>query len=193
MAKDPAFLFYPGDWQGGTVTFSRHLKGCYIDLLVAQFNNGSLSLDEIKTVLGSDFGQTWPTLQKKFKVDSNGLFYNEKLLTESIKRKDFSKSRRKNLEGSTHMGSHMENENEKRRLEFIKKVDEFKNEFSEKILISFKSYWLEMNKSRTKFRFEGQTFFDFKKRLNTFLINDNQSKASDKQSTITTQAKDLTC
>src|SRR5688572_2070648 len=68
MAKDPACLFYWGDWQGGTITFSRHLKGCYMDLLTAQFNNGPLSLDEIRTVLGSDFGQHWPTLQKKFEV-----------------------------------------------------------------------------------------------------------------------------
>lgn len=94
MAKDPAFLFYPGDWQGGTMTFSRFLKGCYIDVLIAQFNNGHLSLDEIKTVLGSDFGQAWPTLQKKFVQDENGLWFNEKLEHETKRRREYTESRR---------------------------------------------------------------------------------------------------
>jgi hypothetical protein len=123
MAKDPAFLFYPGDWQGGTSTLSRFLKGCYIDVLIAQFNSGHLSLEEIKTVLGSDFGQSWPTLQKKFNKDPEGLFYNVKLETEMIKRKEYSKSRSKNRTSKKdmnnicetyekHMSLHMENENE---------------------------------------------------------------------------------
>lgn len=123
MAKDPAFLFYPGDWQGGTATFSRFLKGCYMDILIAQFNSGPLSLEEIKTVLGSDFGTSWPTLQKKFRSE-NSLFFNERLETEKIKRKDYSKSRSDNRNGKStydatyvkHMSTHMENENENRNL-----------------------------------------------------------------------------
>lgn len=108
MAKDPAFLFYPGDWQGGTTTFTRHLKGAYIDILIALFNNGPLSLEEIKTVLGSDFGQSWPALQKKFKFE-NGLYFNERLKIEMEKRSNYTASRRKNAK---HMLRHMENENE---------------------------------------------------------------------------------
>jgi len=103
MAKDPAFLFYPGDWQGGTSTFSRFLKGCYLDVLIAQFNSGHLSLEEIKTVLGSDFGQSWPALQKKFQKDNDGLFFNEKLDTEVFRRKEYSKSRADNRRGKTHV------------------------------------------------------------------------------------------
>lgn len=103
MSKDPAFLFYPGDWQGGTSTFTRFIKGCYLDVLIAQFNSGHLSLEEIKTVLGSDFGQSWPTLQKKFKKDDDGLFFNEKLHTEIVRRKEYSKSRADNRKGKTHV------------------------------------------------------------------------------------------
>lgn len=112
MAKDPAVLWYWNDWNGGTCTMSRFLKGCYMDLLHAQFNNGNLSLDEIKTILGSDFGSSWSTLQKKFKQDDKGLFFNERLVFESNKRKKFSSSRQENLKGSLHMVYHMENENE---------------------------------------------------------------------------------
>lgn len=103
--EDPAVSWYWNDWMGGTATFTRHLKGCYMDLLHAQFNNGALSLDEIKTVLGSDFG-LWSTLQKKFKQDESGLFYNNRLRLEVIKRKGFNKSRKDNLSGKndSHMG-----------------------------------------------------------------------------------------
>lgn len=115
MAKDPAMLWYWNDWNSGTVTLSRYLKGCYIDVLHAQFNNGHLSLEEIKTVLGSDFESSWPTLQKKFETDQNGLFFNKRLEQEQEKRRAFTESRRTNRM-STHMNkhmiAHMENENE---------------------------------------------------------------------------------
>lgn len=88
MAKDPAFLFYPGDWQGGTTTMSRHLKGCYLDLLIAQFNSGPLSLEEIKTVLGNDFA-LWGSLSKKFAVDETDKYFNERLEAEKLRRKIF--------------------------------------------------------------------------------------------------------
>lgn len=122
MAKDPAFLFYPGDWQGGTTTFSRHLKGCYIDVLIAQFNSGPLSIEEIKTVLGTDFA-AWGTLSKKFKRTDNGLFFNERLEIEKKKRAEYSLSQRNKRLGKikTHETSHekqviehMENKNEDR-------------------------------------------------------------------------------
>lgn len=88
MAKDPAFLFYPNDWIGGTMILNRHQKGCYLDLLVAQFNNGPLSLDTIKAVLGQDQA-AWTVLSKKFKQTGEGLWYNERMETEKKKRGEF--------------------------------------------------------------------------------------------------------
>ena len=127
MAKDPAMLWYWNDWHSGTVLMSRFLKGCYMDLLHAQFNNGRLSLEEIKTCLGSDFGQVWPTLQKKFMTDDKGLFFNERLEDEQLKRAAYTASRRNNRTKKEkppdlsyvpsydkHMTNHMENENENR-------------------------------------------------------------------------------
>lgn len=111
LGRDPGVTWMFNDWQGGTMTLSRFLKGCYMDLLTAQFNSGHLSLDEIRTVLGSDFGSSWPALQKKFIKDANDLYYNERLELEITKRKNFSKSRRENLANppkdknrSSHMG-----------------------------------------------------------------------------------------
>lgn len=122
MAKDPALLWYWSDWRGGTGTFTRHLKGCYMDLLDAQFNSGPLSIDEIRIVLGADFGQVWPTLQKKFTVTDTGLFYNKRMEEEKEKRRKFTESRRNNLASqkkiphmdnhmNDHKGDHMENAN----------------------------------------------------------------------------------
>ena len=97
MSTDPAVLWYFNDWAGGTITLSRFHKGCYADLLHAQFNTGHLSIDDIKTVLGSDFGSSWPALQKKFVQDDEGLYFNKRLDFELNKRKNYSNSRKKNL------------------------------------------------------------------------------------------------
>ncbi len=118
MAKDPAFLFYPGDWLGGTLTFSRHHKGAYMDLLMCQFNNGHMSLEDVKTVLGQDFEPMWESkLKKKFTQDLDGLFYNTKMEEETSKRRRFTEGRRLNLSHKgqhlmSHMDAHVENENE---------------------------------------------------------------------------------
>lgn len=90
MAKDPAFLFYPGDWLGGTLNFTRAQKGAYMDLLIGQFNIGRMSLEDIETILGEDFSTMWLTkLRTKFVEDENGCFYNEKLENEINKRNKF--------------------------------------------------------------------------------------------------------
>lgn len=102
MAKDPAFLFYPGDWLGGTITFLRSHKGAYMDLLMAQFNVGHMSLDDIKSVLGADYDTMWDQkLKLKFKIDKNGKYFNEKLDNEVTRRRKFTASRRRNLKGKT--------------------------------------------------------------------------------------------
>jgi hypothetical protein len=94
MAKDPAVLWYWNDWHSGTILMSRFLKGCYIDILHAQFNHGPLSLEEIKTCLGSDFGSSWPAIQKKFKQTEEGLFFNERMECEKVNRKKNSQHQR---------------------------------------------------------------------------------------------------
>lgn len=120
MGKDPAFLFYPGDWLGGTITFNRSHKGAYMDLLMAQFNNGHMSIEDVKIVLGEDFNLMWKNkLKAKFIQDESGNFFNEKLEFEINRRKRFTESRKKNLsKETTHKGTHMKprmengNENE---------------------------------------------------------------------------------
>lgn len=171
MSKDPAVLWYWNDWQGGTITMSRFLKGCYMDLLHAQFNNGALSIDEIKTVLGNDFA-AWGVLSKKFKTDDKGLFYNERLIHESTKRNSFTKSRRDNASSQKHMPEHMENEIENRKLKFLNEVSLFKVRCNEKTLSKFCEYWSEHSANGKKMRFEMEKVFDISRRLSTWLENE---------------------
>ena len=118
MSKDPAFLFYPGDWLGGTQRLTRKQRGAYVDLLVAQFNGGHMTSLDIGHVLGQDFEKLWDkNLKCKFEIDSSGNYFNKRLEEEQIKRANFVKSRKNNIKGinqhtSKHMTSHKENENE---------------------------------------------------------------------------------
>jgi len=125
MAKDPAFLFYPGDYIAGTMHLDFLCKGAYIDLLMLQFNRGHMTLDMIKHMLGQDFGQVWGQIEDKFKVEIEKdikYFFNERLRLEKKKRCKYVESRSNNKKGNNqhnkkpiiiddHMTSHMEDEN----------------------------------------------------------------------------------
>jgi hypothetical protein len=181
---------------------SRFLNGCYMDLLEAQFNNGYLTLDEIKTVLGSDYGSAWPALQKKFrKISHNSgvqiqlynvatghtspfdigtldIFVQKRLNFEVLKRKKFTKSRRDNLnpdegESSPHMG----NENESVNL-IEKRKSAFISDvskyidYNQSMRSAFCDYWTERKPTGKKMRFELEKVFDISRRLSTWARND---------------------
>jgi hypothetical protein len=93
--KDPAFLFYSGDFIGGVSEMTMEERGQYITLLCFQHGKGHLSLDFINRVV--------PNLSQyvlsKFVKDDKGLFYNERLELEAEKRKKYSESRSNNRKG----------------------------------------------------------------------------------------------
>lgn len=117
MAKDPAFLFYPNDYIGGTMGMTFEEKGAYIELLMMQFNRGHMD----GHMIGHTVGQLWDKIKTKFIQDEAGLWYNKRLEIEKNKRIAYSNSRRNNIEGKNqynnddhmggHMTIHMENEN----------------------------------------------------------------------------------
>jgi len=107
--KDPAFLFYPADFLIGTYLMSYEDRGKYITILSIMHQQGSLSEKAITTLIG-EFPDE---LRSKFKVDENGLLYNERLNAECNKRSKYTKGRLKNLgvDMGSHMGDHIENRN----------------------------------------------------------------------------------
>lgn len=129
MAKDPAFLFYPGDWLGGTLGMTFEEKGAYMEVLMLQFNRGHME----GHMVGQVVGQVWDKIRHKFQQDEKGLWYNVRLELEINRRKCFIDSRKNNLTGKNqhghkegrmggHMTKHMENIN----------VNESKDEIKDK-------------------------------------------------------------
>ncbi len=115
MAKDPAFLFYPGDFNTGTQFFSDEQVGKYMRLLMAQHQHGHLTENQVIFICKSYDNH----VMSKFKKDSAGLWFNERLEIEVNKRKNYVESRSRNKEGKTKekiisfsYDSHMENRNE---------------------------------------------------------------------------------
>lgn len=109
MAKDPAFLFYPSDWDGGTKLFTRAQKGAYMDLLMCQFHSGHMTSHDVAHVLGqNDFDAMWESkLKAKFQQDEDGNFFNQRLEDEQLRRKKWCASRNNNKQGSNQYNGHM--------------------------------------------------------------------------------------
>lgn len=184
MAKDPAFLFYPGDWLGGTMGMSFETQGCYLNLIILQFNmKGRFTEAHAQQVLGTCFAHAWPLLKLKFETDGTN-YWNIRLLQEMEKRSNFSNSRRKNALGksiSSAHAEHMENENineidiriKNFRLEVC--AENLKRETGKQLneveVDKFCNYWTEYNKGGKKFKAEMQKVFNIKARLTTWYGN----------------------
>lgn len=114
MSRDPAFLFYPGDWLGGTMCFTLEEKGAYLELLILQFNQGKFTEAQAKHMLSKCEASVWQNIKHKF-INKGGYYYQERLQSEIEKRRNFSQSRKNNALGSNKpktYAEHMEDENE---------------------------------------------------------------------------------
>jgi uncharacterized protein YdaU (DUF1376 family) len=182
MSKDPAFLFYPNDYIGGTMGMTFEEKGAYMELLMLQFNRGHMT----SHMIGQTVGQIWVKIQDKFVKDADGLWYNERLDMEKERRKTFTESRRNNISGknqhtktkekqeghmTSHMIGHMENVNINVNTKdiFINNIKEYEEILGESFN-EFVEYWCEPNKNG-KLRYELEKFFDVKRRINTWTKN----------------------
>lgn len=193
MAKDPAFLFYPGDWITGTMSMTFEEKGAYIELLMLQFNVGRFTEKQAKTVLrGHEI--LWNEIKNKFQTDGT-FFWKQRLEDEQSKRSNYTKSRRANRtpHKTDHTSHRMENENENivindldnRMNEFFQLILAYKQEYPEQMLIDFFEYWSEHNAGGKKMRYEKQPVFDLSRRLRTWARNNknfNNGKKADKKS-----------
>ena len=92
MSKDPAFVFYSSDFLTGVMDLTMEERGQYITLLCLQHQKGRFCEKVIKVSVG----HVSEDVMKKFKVDENGLFYNERLELEVEKRLSFKEKQREN-------------------------------------------------------------------------------------------------
>lgn len=92
MSKDPAILFYTGDFLNGCLDLTFEERGQYITLLCLQHQKGHLSEKTIRLSLGS----VSVDVLKKFTKDEEGNFFNERMDEEIEKRAQYIDSRRDN-------------------------------------------------------------------------------------------------
>lgn len=83
MAKDPAFLFYSSDFLTGMQDLTMEERGQYITLLCIQHQKGHLTEKMIRIAVGDAAAD----VMAKFRQDSGGLWYNERLEIEIEKRR----------------------------------------------------------------------------------------------------------
>jgi hypothetical protein len=114
MSKDPAVLFYTSDFMTGSFLMTYEERGQYITLLCLQHQKGHLTKEEINTVTKSE------QVIEKFELAEDGKYHNKRMHEESLKRKNYSESRKRNVASrykkkrkskATYV-EHMENENE---------------------------------------------------------------------------------
>lgn len=105
MAKSPAVLWYTGDYLVGVIGMTYEEQGRYTYLLNLQHQRGHLDIMAIMP----DCPQA---VLNKFVKDEDGLYYNERMEAETLKRDKFVESRRRNASNKTEAyAQHMENEN----------------------------------------------------------------------------------
>ena len=92
MGKDPALLFYSGDFLVGTMTMTMEQKGKYITLLCLQHQQGFLTEEDMKEHLED----TDIKVFNKFEKSADGKYFNIRLREEADRRKSYSESRRNN-------------------------------------------------------------------------------------------------
>lgn len=85
MSKDPAILFYTGDFLNGCTDLTFEERGQYITLLCLQHQKGHLSDKTIRLTVGS----VSVDVLKKFIKDGEGNYYNDRMEEEIAKRQHF--------------------------------------------------------------------------------------------------------
>lgn len=102
--KDPAFLFYSGDFLVGVSDLTMEERGQYITLIALQHQKGHLNRRTIDLAIGTirnrETGEIISLVSEyvleKFCVDENGCYYNERTEEEIQKRNKYIESRQEN-------------------------------------------------------------------------------------------------
>ena len=91
MAKDPAVLFYPNDFIASTFLWTSAETGVYIRLLCYQQINGHITSNEFEKLC-----EGFDKVKSKFVKDEDGLYYNERMEREILKRFKYVNALREN-------------------------------------------------------------------------------------------------
>lgn len=90
--NDPAVLFYTSDFLTGVIDMTMEERGQYITLLCYQHQKGHFSQETIRLLVGNVSDK----VLTHFKLDKEGLYFNNRMDIEKETRRKFTESRRKN-------------------------------------------------------------------------------------------------
>ena len=93
MAKSPSFSFYSSDFITGTLLMTNEQVGKYIKLLCLQHQTGHLSKEDMLNICGAYDKRVF----SKFILDDAGMYYNERLEIEMVKRSKYCENQRDNV------------------------------------------------------------------------------------------------
>jgi len=213
MAKDPAFLFYPGDYLRDTQCLSEKAQVSYDRIMCEHMRNICISEQQLKFFTKRLSDDEKEELSMTLTKVAGG--FQIEWVVESIeKRRKYSESRRSNRTKkiSTTYDSHMENEDENEKEITIEdrkgkfSADAFNaNTLIEPAILSevdvkdFIEYWTEHGAIDRKMRFEKQTSFSVDRRLKTwkrnllkFNNNNNGNRGTTRKERFDKVAEDLT-
>jgi hypothetical protein len=78
MAKlDFCFTYYDGDAARDMAHMNRLARGGYTDIIISQRKFGSLTLKQIKMILGNDYEEIWPAIELVMVKDEEERYYIE--------------------------------------------------------------------------------------------------------------------
>lgn len=99
MAKDPAFLFYPGDVLQEVALMNNTQKGLYLTLICYLHKNKHISYEQLMIITAGTSEEDRRVMLGAMQKDAAGNFYIEWLRTESERRRLYSESRASNRLG----------------------------------------------------------------------------------------------
>lgn len=82
------------------------------------------------------------------------------------------------------LNNEQRNNIEERKLKFASTLEPFLNTYGKELLNEFYLYWVELNKSKTKMRFEGEKYFDVSRRLSTWAKKEKNFAAKKEKPTM---------
>ena len=148
MSKDPAVLFYTSDFLSGTFTMTNEQVGKYIRLLCLQHQKGKLTEKDMLSICSAYDVDIWD----KFKIE-DGVFINERMYNEAVRRQKFSESRRNNAKSpkndstSKAYATHMETETETETITVNKTINKTKAKIQD---YQFEEWWNAYDKKVSK-------------------------------------------
>lgn len=157
MGKDPAFLFYPGDYLRDTQTLSENSQVAYDRIMCEHMRNICISQQQLKFFTKRLNNEELDELMFVL-TEIDGGFQITWVADSIVKRREYSESRRKNRQSAKpkknkkHMltyDNHMENEIENVN-EVVSKIE---NPFSDHFLPIW-AQWKDYKKSQFKFQYK---------------------------------------